>query len=260
MTGINQLQDRNEELEVAALAQRDAEVLSAHKELKAVREEAAEKTKAVEAAWDQKYSEAVGQLKQRLTFLRSEKARLRVEVKEHKLAATIEKQKDTAEAELAPTSPRGENQKREEACERHIGARRLLSLGDKLEKAMAKSQHTRTSKLQDTTNRRATRLVPLQFPCDESPTPAPTKPMRKTSLLYPASSYVPVPGVQGTPYDPVPPMRSSNLVDVSEGEILFGSMGLTANPINKSLAEPRASRTGGAGQNRAPRVANRRRL
>ncbi|TFY69014.1 hypothetical protein EVJ58_g672 [Rhodofomes roseus] len=282
------------------------------KELKTMREEAAEKAKVVDAAWDKKHTDAVCQFEQRLSFMRSERARFRIEAREHKhKAAFVEKQKEASEAALATCNANlqatslelknaqedltyaqnrvEEAQKRGEACERHIrylesllpiegeGAKRLLSLGDKLEKAMAKSQHTRTRKLQDITNRRTSDL------CATTLTPAPVRPSSKTTLPVCASSYVP--GLQGTPYVPTPPassfptpdwtmsdasslsfikMHASNLIDVSEGEILFGSMGTTANPIDKSPIAPRAApsrcQTGSVGLNKAPRVVGRRRL
>ncbi|KZT65833.1 hypothetical protein DAEQUDRAFT_814013 [Daedalea quercina L-15889] len=271
----------------AALAGRDAEVLSARKELQIVREEAVDKVDAIEAAWDKKHSEAVSKFERKIGFLRSERIRHRDVGKEHKeKAAYVEKQKDAAESALATcrvdlqtTSlklkvaqealkcAKAQTEaylQRGQASERHIqhlesllpieskSAKRLLNLGDKLDKAMAKAR-TRTP-AEDVTNRRVTSNGTSRY-----------------GLSY-------VPGLHGTPYEPVAransfpvpdwslsgdssasfiKMHASNLIDVSEGEILFGSMGTTVNPMDKS---PFQAQSKGPSLNKAQRAANRRRL
>lgn len=185
-------------------------------------------------------------------------------------------------------------QKREQASERHITflesivpvegkeAKRLTDLSDKLEKTMAKSKRTR---LQDVTNRRGT-VAPLKDLRED--TPAPARPMGKGPLAM--SGHVSSTGTKnalslqdkrlGTTVYPATPrilepdcsmvsdssasfvkMHASNL-DISEGELLFGSLGTPATTFDHTLAatEARARRSMAAVLNTTLRVATRRRL
>ena len=188
-------------------------------------------------------------------------------------------------------------QSREQAGERHIAflesmvpvegkeAKRLTDLSNKLEKTMAKSKNARASALHNLTNRRGA-VEPLKDVFDDSP--APTRSIGKGPLaaadhvssittnyalslqdkrfgtaVRPASPYLPVNdwSMLTTSSASFVKMHASNL-DISEGELLFGSLGTPATTFVQKLptAESRTHRSMASVSNKTPRATTRRRL
>ena len=201
----------------------------------------------------------------------------------------------TAQDELKLANAQAEAaQKREQACERHIAflesmvpvegkeAKRLTDLSNKLEKTMAKSKRARAQALHDLTNRRSTVVPPMDFREDS---PAPARPIGKGPLamaghvseygskyalslqdkrfgtaVLPASPRLPEPDWSMMSDSSFVKMHASNL-DISEGELLFGSLGTPATTLVHTLP-PAESRThhSMAASNKSSRVTTRRRL
>ena len=205
----------------------------------------------------------------------------------------------TAQDELKLANVQAEAaRKRKQACERHISflesmvpvegkeAKRLTDLSNKLEKTMARSRQARAPALHDVTNRRGT-IAPLIKDFYED-SPAPARPLckgplaktghvsdngtkyalsfqdKRFSAVHPASPRVPEPDwsmLSDSSSASFIKMHASNL-DISEGELLFGSLGTPATTFvhTPPIVESRTRRSMFAPSNKTPRVTTRRRL